>query len=592
MNPHVCRIGVNLALVVLSLLCGPRASAEEQAVLTDGSVLRGRLELDGAAAVFRSPERPAPVPAPLIRRVLRTEPPSVPRGTPPPHRVRLWGDESLSGTVEAIANDALELRTLDGQHLRVPISLVASVEHAHGEAVVLRDDFEAELPARHVAGQAARSGDRAASGDSSLRLAEPGDAVEYTLAEPVASGSFEVRFFDSAKLRADREWVAELDFASADGVRPVQVLLGWAADSYGLLTPRGPTLAVQHVARAAGWNRLGVRFSPGHLSVLIGDAVLTHGDAGVGQLRAVRFLVRTPEDEPDKGAEAAWTGYVDDLQLAETVGSAGFYQPSPNQDDAEFTNGDQLYGRIESANDRSLTIAGEFGRYEAAWRDLRGVRFAPRSCPVQRVDGQRVRATLSAGSAPDAADAEPDVLEGVLRSVSDDALRLEHPHLGAVDVRRDRLRALEFLGRGAWIAIDAGYHHFGDQVNVRLQAPYPEGTEHRWEFALDRVPDHTVLLLSVVEMESMARGARYYEELKNGELRTYLSLNGTELDPEGLNHLLPANSKGAVRLRVPVPPGLLRAGSNALRMHQVPQNDDSYDDCGVFAIGLETSAGE
>jgi hypothetical protein len=90
-------------------------------------------------------------------------------------------------------------------------------------------------------------------------------------------------------------------------------------------------------------------------------------------------------------------------------------------------------------------------------------------------------------------------------------------------------------------------------------------------------------------MEPMVSGAEFAKRLENDEWRTYASVNGQKLDPHGLNHLLPPNSRGAVRLVVPIAPGVLKPGDNVLRIFQTPQKDDakSFDDCGVFGIGLE-----
>jgi hypothetical protein len=168
---------------------------------------------------------------------------------------------------------------------------------------------------------------------------------------------------------------------------------------------------------------------------------------------------------------------------------------------------------------------------------------------------------------------------------------LDHPHIGPIRILRGQLRELEFLAPGRWLSVDPRFHHFGDQVDVRFQVPHPGGSDRNWEFSLDRVPEQASLVLYAVGMEPMVSGAEFNKRLENDEWRTYATINGQKLDPQGLNHLLPPNSRGAVRLVVPIAPGLLKTADNVLRIYQTPQKDDpkSFDDCGVFGIGLELS---
>src|SRR5262249_40273337 len=151
------------------------------------------------------------------------------------------------------------------------------IEHFQGEAVLFRDDFETDRVERHITGSAERTEQQAASGRSSLRLAKRGDTVEYRLPEPVAGGWVEARIFDSGQMQEGLKWVCEFEFSAAASRRLMQVLLGWDADSYGLATPQGPSLPVQHLARRPGWHRLGLRFARERTTVLLDDAVLAYG---------------------------------------------------------------------------------------------------------------------------------------------------------------------------------------------------------------------------------------------------------------------------------------------------------------------------
>jgi hypothetical protein len=583
---HVRRIFVNISLLVLLPQFASAAAADEQAILADGRAVSGRLQIDPAAGVvFRAADGQT-WPARLVRKIIAAPTERTAPGSSPAHRVSFWGNESLSGTVRSIDRDTVNLHTPAGDQLSVPRYLVCKIEHFQGDAVVFRDDFEHDQPARQAGGSAQRDSAEAAAGRWSFRLAKSHDTLEYKLPEPIGSGWLEVRFFDAGDVRPGIEWLCELEFESSTGIRTLQVLLGWWAESYGLATPHGPSLPVQRLARRAGWNRLGVRFKPGRIVVLIDEAVLTHADAELGFLQSVRFLVR-PDADAGGAADGKPVGYVDDLQIAETIGTVSARQPAPDADDVVLTSGDQLFGRIESATDREVTLRGEFGSHTLPWRELQGLYLASEPCPAKSMDGQRVRVQFCAAGAH-AGGPDCDVLEGVLRDLDGDSLRIEHPHLGAIRIPRGQLREIDFLAAGQWLAIDSGYHHFGSRLKPRFQVAHPEGSERSWSFALQRVPPQATLVLHVFDMDRVTRSA-LASKPDDDQLRTYLSLNGQELDPLGINHRLPLNTKAAVRLSLPIPSGLLREGENVLRLRQTPQKEDprTFDDCGVFGIGIE-----
>lgn len=591
MDFHLSPIFVNISLLVSAIPVAPAIAPDERAILTDREPVPGRLAIDPELGlVFRAAGDGASIAVTSIRKVENVGPHPVANGTTPAHRLFFWGNESLSGTIQSIDGETIQVTTPAGDVLRVPLYLISKIEHFQGNAVILREEFESESSAGQFASEAKREKSRAASGQWSLTLGKPGDAAEYRLPNPIAGGWVEARFFDSGTTQPGPQWFCEFEFNSKAGVRKLQILLGWDADSYGLATPQGPSFPVQRLARRTGWNRIGLNFSPESTTVLVNDAVLTHREVGIGSLRLVRFIVRpSPDAEGSAPAGGETAGQIDDLQIAATVGSDSERQPSRDQDDIMLTSGDELFGHIESATPRAVTIKGEFGTLPVAWTELHQIHLTPRPSPMKSVAGQRVRAQFSSNADTQARRPDRDTLDAVVCELSDEAILLDHPHIGPVRILRGQLREMEFLAAGRWLAIDPRFHHFGDQVDVRLQVPHPGGSDRSFEFSLDRVPERASLVLYAVGMEPMVSGAEFAKRLENDEWRTYASVNGQKLDPHGLNHLLPPNSRGAVRLVVPIAPGVLKPGDNVLRIFQTPQKDDakSFDDCGVFGIGLE-----
>ena len=582
-------IFVNITIAVSIISLGIDQPAQERAILLDREPVTGQLEIHPAlGVVFRGPDELL-LPARQIRRVEAISPPAILPGTSPAHRVHLWGNETLSGQVHAIDGTMLQLNSSVGERVKVPLYLVNKITHFRGDAVLIRDDFEGDLPLRQLAGSAQLDDRTVSSGRQAVRLAKAGDELEYHLARPIGAGWVEARVFDSGETDPALQWVCELEFESRGGPRAIGIILGWTEESYGLATPQGPSLQVQHIARKRGWSRLGVRFAPDRTTILIDEAVLTHRSLSAGSLRAVRFLVQTTEDAAEAAAKKAdIAGFVDDLQIAATTGSSAERQPTPDQDDILLANGDQLFGRVESATESELVFAGEFGTLDIAWTEIQEVHFEPRAGATGTVTGQRISLHSASASTYQAPASDHDTMEGVLSKLTPEFIELENPFLGSLRFRRDEMRSIDFLSSGRWLAIDPGFHHLGDQVNDRLQVPHPEGNQHVCRFSLEEVPETADLVMSVVEMNGHPPSGATGKRSESEEWRTYVEINGKLLDREGLNHRLPLNYRGSLRITVPIGPGILQRVENMLRIYQTPQKDDarSFDDCGIFGIGL------
>jgi hypothetical protein len=203
-----------------------------------------------------------------------------------------------------------------------------------------------------------------------------------------------------------------------------------------------------------------------------------------------------------------------------------------------------------------------------------------------------VRVEFVATATPASAAADNDVLEGALTDLSDDFIGLEHPYLGTVRIPRSQMRAIDFLAADRYLAIDPGFYHFGEQVNVRLQVPHPGGSDRSWSFVLDDVPQEPALVLHVADMQAAPAGSDANKRSSGDGWRTYAEINSKTVDPLGLNHLLALNYRSPARLTVPIAEGILKKGSNVLRIYQTPLQDDprSFDDCGIFGITIQWSA--
>jgi hypothetical protein len=94
-----------------------------------------------------------------------------------------------------------------------------------------------------------------------------------------------------------------------------------------------------------------------------------------------------------------------------------------------------------------------------------------------------------------------------------------------------------------------------------------------------------------VSVVGEAMGLHFSDEVRGGFLRTYVKLNGTQVDY--LNrHITTDNEKREV-VRLSVPRGLLKPGVNLLRIEQKGRQVDprDLDDLGVLGIMIEFGAG-
>jgi hypothetical protein len=121
-----------------------------------------------------------------------------------------------------------------------------------------------------------------------------------------------------------------------------------------------------------------------------------------------------------------------------------------------------------------------------------------------------------------------------------------------------------------------------------LDPPQPEGLTLERTITLEKLPDRPAeLVLDVVEVVGESGDSRYSQQVRNGELRTYVEVNGRRIDY--LNRYIKTRNQTPERIRLSIPRGLLHQGRNALRI-EVTGSDSPpplFDDLGILQIALE-----
>jgi hypothetical protein len=507
----------------------------------------------------------------------------------PPFRVKLGLEQQVSGRLGTV--DASKVVLLDavgeGQVSVARGGILALVQRP-GESVVMQDGFEALDTTRWaVVGEPEVTDALRLAGAHSLKIPAGGASVTCRIAEPFGSGRLEAAFHDNAATVAGQKWFVDLTFRSPTGPETVRAVLGWAEESLAVESPSGPALAVQRLARSAGWHRLSVRFGPEVCEVAVDGNELAHGKGFGGPLVEVRVASynATRVDAPDDLA-----GHLDDLRLVRFAEPVGDLEVDETQDEVRLAGGDQVFGAVKSADAEHVTATVDRKEVRFRWGEVSGLYFRRAPTASRPVSGLLVQARWR--SAPGNEPKDTDQVEGALAAVGASGLTVETPYAGTLQIPRDRLESLRILGRGVRVVVDPFAHHLGNNISTKpplLDPPQPEGGVLERSVVLDRVPEgRASLVLDVVQVVGEGDDDIAFSNLvKKGALRTNVSVNGTPFDY--LNRHISSRNETPERIRLPIPKGLLKPGKNVIRFVQVGKEDEpnELDDLGILGIALE-----
>jgi hypothetical protein len=567
----------------------PAAVGVETLEAADGTRTPGRLEGDPSAG-FRFIADGSNRPTPLRPGATVLFPG---RGTAtasglPPFRVEMGLGQRLSGRLSTVSDREIRLVDMAGEaRLTVARTGAHALVQRPGETQVFQDGFEAIDTTRWtVLGEPEVAADPHIAGEKGLRVPSGGASMTHRLSEPFGSGRLEIAFHDDGRIAVGQQWFVDLTFRSATGPETIRAVLGWAEDSLAVESPGGPALAVQRLARKAGWHRLVVRFGPDLSEIGVDGNELAHGKGFGGPLVEVRLASYRQAKAP---APDDLAGHFDDLRLVRFAGPVGGMETDVTQDEVRLTGGDQLFGKIRSADGESvgLTIAGR--DISLSWGEVAGLYFRRAAAPVMPVEGLLVKVEWHA--APGADPRERNLIEGALTGLTRKELTVSTPYAGTITVRRDRVTALHVLGRGRRLVLDPLAHHLGDEISTIapiLDPPQPEGGVLERTAELADVPQGAAfLVLDVVQVVGEATDLPFSTLVKKGELRTNVKINGEPFDY--LNHYITSKNETSERIRLAIPKGLLRPGKNVVRLEQagIASDPNFLDDLGILTVAIE-----
>jgi hypothetical protein len=512
---------------------------------------------------------------------------------PPLFQVLVGESARISGMLRAVGDQAVTLFVpWQSGEIRVARPGVQAVLQRPGEARVFADGFDRLDPSRWSVGGKPEllPGPKASDQRRGVRLPAGGSSLEHRLSEPLVSGRLELSFLDGGPVAVGQQWTLDLTFRGPTGPATLRILLGWAEESLAVESPQGPSLAVQRLARSPGWHRLMLRFGPEQTEIAVDGKELAHGKGPSGPLSDLRIATRSTSSSTVPPDLSGFLGEIQVVRFAEPPASP---EIDPTQDEVRLVVGDQLYGTIRQADSEHVVIEVDDKPVSLDWSEVAGLHF--RRIPAASVPVAGALARLEWRAAP----GEPnqardlDYAEGAITAICDSAITLATPYAGTLTIPRDRLARLRVLDRGWQLVLDPSAHHLGDNISTTpplLDPPLPEGGVLERSFELDAVsPRQGFMVLDVLQVVGETAGSPYSNLVLKGELRTYVAVNGKRIDY--INRYITTSNETPERIRVPIPPDLLKPGKNVIRIEQTGIANDPtwFDDLGILQIALQFS---
>jgi len=506
---------------------------------------------------------------------------------PPSFRVLMGEALRLSGVLRSIDPGSVVLWAAGvGREVTLPRPGVQAVIQRPGEARVLAESFDRLDAGRWVTtGSPALVTAPVRSAPRALALPGPASSVAARLNQPVTAGQIELAFHDDKVVAPKRRSFLEAEFQGPAGASVIRVILGWAEETLAVETPRGPALAIQRLPRAEGWHRLTVRFDGEATEIAVDGKELAHGKGPSGPLVALKLAQSSPGEANANPTRAVF----DDLQVVRFAEPPSGLEIDVDQDEARLISGDQLYGIIDHGDAESVVILVDGNPTALSFSELAGIYF--RRLPRQGKPVSGLLARVAWRSAPGNDPADLDFAEGAIQDLDEHKLTIDTPYAGILEIPRERLTSIALQGQGQRIVIDPAIHHLGNEISIAqpmLDPPQPEGGLLTRFLQLDHPPaDPAFMVLDMLLVVGEDNEPVYSRSVREGELRTYLKVNGQRVDY--INRYIKTRNETPERIRVPVPQGLLKEGRNTitLELTGMARKPNELDDLGVLQSAIE-----
>ncbi len=408
-------------LVGAFLLPGARGGAEE-AIDTLGRRQRGSLIQEDNQWIFRTDKAQRIVANDLAYVRFQPALDLVPKA-PVRMSVLLADRQRVSGTLLGVDPKSVRFTSFWGQSFKLPRGQVVGIEPADRWLPVAAQPWQ-------ITG-ATRDPDRSLFGKGSLRLDAAGQQLSRTW-KPALTDSRTSLYLRAAPESPTLRWTIEIVL---EGKGEGDALPGLVIDNTGM---RCVNLreTFGSLALTDAWHGLFIERQNDALLFYVDDSCLGRTPLTRDiMIRGIR-LTTTRASKPAAEGNERGSLLIDEFSITRRLLTLPAPRGEASLDWLWLEQGEQLFGRIISADGSAVVLDAKFGKHTLAWSKLRGIGFALFE-----------KKTASAGAEVffrPAAGFSPDRLRGRLLRWDKTKLIVDHAHLGEIAIERDRLVKIHF----------------------------------------------------------------------------------------------------------------------------------------------------
>lgn len=502
-----------------------------------------------------------------------------------------WSDaERLMGVCTRIDQASANIRSELGESQIARPDLTVIQNQFVGQ-VLCSDSFTGSLSGWTLRGNPSISNDRAHTPPGSLKLAAPGESIEWREKTPRPRGRLRLWFYDAVPLGDSRQFNVQLSGPNAQAGEPIILQLGDGREYYTVQLPKSLEIPTLALPRKEGWHSATVEWSPDWFMVLVDDAALVSSFH-----RGIHFAVQSvtigtsePADKAaaEKVSPTPSPVWVDDVTWSTLPdwyrpGFGSSRQPivtTADQTQLMTVDGDEWFGTVEEADRKQLRFQVSPGQSRSfPWTKVYSVRFASDDTPAtpRQWEGEIGKLALQTG----------DELIVSLISADEKQWVVEHPILKRVTVPLSSIESWTPNVVGRRVELRTQTFHLGSKFVADFPRPYPDGTTLELPFESAAGVGKTRLCLLVRGMEPQLPWAPFESVLKQGGLRTEVWLNGEQVDY--LNRHLQHGSDAQQAVCMELPQDKIRTGQNKLELRLQPDPGSKvYDDSEVSVVAIE-----
>jgi hypothetical protein len=338
----------------------------------------------------------------------------------------LPSQQHIHGTLNLIDEKKVAFVTSWGQAVSLGREQLVGIEQADDALPVVHDDFETSLKSWRIEGKAGLSREQAFFGKSSLLLDQAGQRAALEWQTLVRDGTLRL-FFHAPAPAGNLRWTLEIIPETGREPRPALVIDHTGYACVNMKERFRPWKAV------SGWHLLAMEIEAGRLRIFVDDHCLGQTSLPAKEaIKGIRIAVSTG-DAPEQKNGKLW---IDELLVTRRLPTMPRPQTMKDQDMLWLEHGEQLFGRIVSADAVTVALEAKFGTRSMAWSQLRGIYFAcPKAGPMSADSEITFRA---------APGFPVDSLRAKLLRWNDGRLIVRHDMFGEIAIERERLDKIRF----------------------------------------------------------------------------------------------------------------------------------------------------